>query len=119
MSWISNILGVPWDDPSNLPENQPTFDGHLLKPRLAAVRSAPSREAFDAWREHPVTLFVFGACRAQAEYCEANWKDGSWNSGEADQDSLNELKARADTYRALEDSDYEAFCEALGLEPEE
>jgi hypothetical protein len=88
------------------------------KPRLATVRSAPSREEFAAWRDHPVTQFVFAAYREQIATCEQSWLAQSWEGGTADQETLNELKARADTYAALEESDYEAFCEAVGVEPE-
>jgi hypothetical protein len=90
----------------------------LRKPRLAAVRSAPSREEFAAWRDHPVTQFVFAAYRAQIETCEQSWLAQSWEGGTADQKTLDDLKARADTYAALEESDYEAFCDACGVEPE-
>jgi hypothetical protein len=92
--------------------------GPALKPRLAAVRSAPSREEFAAWRDHPVTQFVFAAYRAQIETCERSWLAQSWEGGTADQKTLDDLKARADTYAALEESDYEAFCDACGVEPE-
>ena len=88
------------------------------KPRLAAVRSAPSREEFAAWRDHPVTLFVFAAMRAVAEEQEQSWHDQSWNGGNCDPLELNGLRARADTYTSMEEGDYEAFCEWAGVDPE-
>ena len=89
-----------------------------IKPRLATVRSAPSREEFAAWRDHPVTLFVFAAMRAVAEEQEQSWHDQSWNGGNCDPIELNGLRARADTYTSMEEGGYESFCEWAGVEPE-
>jgi hypothetical protein len=94
----------------------PAFEQRV--PRLAAVRSAPSREEFAAWRDHPVTQFVFAAMRAVAEEQEQSWHDQSWNGGNCDPVELNGLRARADTYTSMEEGGYESFCEWAGVEPE-
>ena len=88
------------------------------KPRLRAVRRAPAREDFAQWKELPVTRFVMAAFRAQAQLCETTWHDQTWEAGAVDPNALVDLKARADTYMALEESGYEAFCDACGVDPE-
>lgn len=87
------------------------------KVRLASVKTAPTLEAFEAWRDHPVTQFVFAAHRQIAGECRANWERDSWEGGIADQKALDEYRVRADTYNALPDADYSAYCATLGLEP--
>lgn len=85
---------------------------------LALVRSAPSREEFAAWRDHPVTLFVFAALsNASAEQRNA-WSETSWEGGEANENLLLELRTRADAYNSMQEADYEGFCEWAGVEPE-
>ena len=86
-------------------------------PRLATVKTAPTREDFDAWRDHHVTQFVFAAYRNLQRDCEASWLSQSWEGGTADQRTLDGLRERADAYADLENSDYDAFCEAAGVEP--
>jgi hypothetical protein len=87
-------------------------------PRLASVRSAPSREEFAAWRDHPVTLFVFAALsNASAEQRKA-WDETSWDGGVSDENLLLELRTRADAYNSMQEADYEGFCEWAGVEPE-
>jgi hypothetical protein len=93
------------------------MQGEKPKPKLAATRQAPSKESFDAWREHPVTMFVMAAHLEAAKESKERWIEGSWHSGIADQKALDENRVRADTYRELLDTDYTAYCETLGLEP--
>lgn len=88
------------------------------KPRLAAVTRAPSREAFDAWRDNPVTQFVFAALRNAAKEQRAAWAEASWEGGIAEQTLLSELRCRADAYNSMQEGDYEAYCEWAGVEPE-
>lgn len=88
------------------------------KPRLAAVTNAPTRDAFDAWREHPVTQFVFQALTRAAKTQETAWVEQSWDGGTADQALLSELRVRADAYNSMQEGDYEAFCEWAGVTPE-
>lgn len=92
------------------------------KPRLAAVTFAPARDEFAAWRDDPVTRFVFAALRAaQAEQKRA-WDAYAWDGQGADgkelETSLLVLKTRADAYAALEEADYDALCEWAGLDGE-
>lgn len=88
------------------------------KPRLAAVRSAPSRDEFRAWRDDPTTQFVFAALRAAQANQKAAWDELSWVRGEADEIALCEYRTRADAYAGIEEADYEAFCEWAGVQPE-
>jgi hypothetical protein len=90
----------------------------MLRPRLAAVRSAPSREEFAAWRDHPVTQFVFVALNAAAGEQRKAWDETSWEGGSADENLLLELRVRADAYNSMQEADYEGFCEWANLEPE-
>lgn len=87
------------------------------KPKLASVKTAPTLEAFDAWRDHPVTQFVFAAHRQIADDNKEDWIGRSWDSGVADQKALDVMRVRADSYMAIIESDYEAYCKTLGLEP--
>lgn len=104
---------------ANEPQPAVTVDEVPPKPKLAAaVRFAPSRDAFEAWREHPVSLFVFAALSRAADEQQTTWATTSWHGGTADQALLNELRVRADAYRAIEEGAYEAFCEWAGVEPE-
>jgi hypothetical protein len=114
---IAGYFKSIFDDPRGTPYPQAEdYPKSRAKPRLAAVTKAPSREAFDAWREHPVTLFVFAALSHAARENETAWKDASWQGGIADQVLLNELRVRADAYKSLEEGGYEAFCEWAGVE---
>jgi len=79
---------------------------------------APSREEFAAWRADPATLFAFAALEAAAEAQKAVWDTESWGRCQANPLLLMELRTRADAYRAMQEADYEGFCEWLGVEPE-
>lgn len=109
------FLAIASDPVSPAPVETPA-PNPKLKP---VVRSAPSREAFDAWRENPVTLFVFAALSRAASEQQTSWAATSWHGGIADQALLTELRVRADAYRAIEEGGYEAFCEWAGVEPAE
>jgi hypothetical protein len=88
------------------------------KPRLATVRHAPDRESFLAWRDHPVTQFVMAGLARNAEECREEWLKRSWGTGVAEQTDLTGLRERADAIMGLVDAGYEAWCETLGLEPD-
>jgi hypothetical protein len=88
------------------------------KPRLATSRHAPDRESFTAWRDHPVTQFVMAGLARNAEECREEWMRRSWTQGVADQNALTGLRERADAIMGLVEADYEAWCETLGLEPD-
>ncbi len=66
----------------------------------------PSEEEFEAWRDDPVTRWIFAACRKAAEENERNWTMGAWATGQCDQLALTEYRARADAYLALQDTEY-------------
>jgi hypothetical protein len=86
-------------------------------PRLAAVREAPSREEWAAWRDDPTTLFVMAALKRNAEECQEQWVRASWEGGKADQRMLDGLRERSDALLGFT-GNYDAFCETLGLEPD-
>lgn len=81
-----------------------------------AKHTAISEEEFLAWHDDPVTRWVMeGATKAAAKNKLA-WTDGSWATGRADQDALNELRTRADAYLALVETDFEGWRKAHGEE---
>jgi hypothetical protein len=88
------------------------------RPVLVHVNSAPSRDEFAAWRDDPVTQFVMRALEHNADECRREWLRVSWEGGNADQRQLDGLRERSDALLGFT-ADYEAFCETLGLEPEE
>lgn len=113
MSWREYLFGA------ELPIGGPISAAGpaQLRPRLAAVLTAPAREEFAAWRDDSVTRFVMAALLRNAEECKEVWLAESWERGEADQRKLDAYRERSDALLGFT-SDYEAFCETLGLEPE-
>lgn len=89
-----------------------------LPGRRPELRSAPSRDAFDAWRDDPVTRFVMAGLKRNAEECKEAWFAESWEAGCADPLKLTAYRERADAVLSLVESNYEAWCETLGVEPE-
>lgn len=88
------------------------------KPRLASVKTAPSRDEFKAWRDDPVTRFVMAGLTRNAEECREQWLARSWGTGTADQLDLTGLRERADAIMGFVDCSYEGWRETLGVEPE-
>jgi hypothetical protein len=86
--------------------------------RLVPINAAPSRDEFEAWRDDDVTKFVMAALLHNANECREEWLRLSWEGGDADQRKLDGLRERSDALLGFT-ADYEAFCETLGLEPEE
>lgn len=111
-SWFNDNFGGP----DALPDEIPIDLSPKPRPRLATVRHAPDRDSFAAWRDQPVTKFVFAAMRAAEQAQQEMWLEASWRSGTADPVALAELRARADAYASLEEATYEAFCEWAGVE---
>lgn len=70
-----------------------------------------------SWREHPVSMWVFAAMQNHAAAQRDAWIEASWDNGNAERDLLIELRARADTFQAIFDSEYTDFCAALGETP--
>lgn len=106
-------FGDVFSDPAVAPAVAPP------KPRLVVVNRAPAREEFAAWRDDPVTQFVFAALRAAQANQKAAWDEMSWVAGEADEMALCEYRTRADAYAGMEDADYDGFCEWAGVEPQQ
>lgn len=86
--------------------------------RLVKPIEAPSRDEFAAWRDDHVTQFVMAALERNADECREEWLRLSWEGGQADQRKLDGLRERSDALLGFT-ADYEAFCETLGLEPEQ
>jgi hypothetical protein len=74
-------------------------------------------EEFDRWRDDAVTRWVARAFTKLADDNKALWLDQSWGAGRADQETLTELRTRADAYNALAEATYQACCDANEEEP--
>lgn len=72
---------------------------------------------FARWRDDSVTRWVFKAIEAGEAENKAAWVEASWQYNNPSPQLLNELRTRADAYRALVDTTYEAWCETNGDEP--
>jgi len=68
-----------------------------------------TEEDYLAWLEQPVTKWFMAAFKNTADLCEQEWKEGSWNSGNADPQSLLRLKAKHEAYTAV----YTAYFDDL------
>ena len=75
------------------------------------MASRVSAEEFASWRDDPVTEWVVAELSRAAEAQKAAWTEHSGDSGQCDPLLLNELKTRADAYRALADLSYEDIAE--------
>ena len=64
-------------------------------------------EEYDAWLIHPCTAFFMKAFKTTADLCEQEWKEGSWNSGNADPTALLRLKAKHEAYTAVYTADFD------------
>ena len=58
-------------------------------------------EEYEAWRDNGVTKWVLAAFRIAAEDAKTLWITRSWDAGVADEASLIELRARAQTYNDM------------------
>jgi hypothetical protein len=86
---------------------------------VGQVRSiAPSRDEFAAWRDDDTPGSSWPLLARNADECRDEWLRLSWEGGEADQRKLDGLRERSDALLGFT-ADYEAFCETLGLEPEQ
>ena len=80
-----------------------------------------THDEFQAWTENPVTQWVMRAMECGAAAQEAAWASCL---GEVNPDTdlgmlRNELRTRADAYRALSQTSYEDWCNILGEQPKE
>lgn len=55
------------------------------------------RDAFEAWRAHPVTEAVFGMLTAMSDEAKAAWMVASWEQGRPDPLVLADLRGRSQT----------------------
>lgn len=76
------------------------------------TKPAITAEEFDAWRDDPVTQWVFAACLKAAEAQRQAFMDASWDTGVANQQLLTELRTRADAYSALAETTHIGWCNA-------
>jgi len=53
-----------------------------------------TKDDFDAWKEHPVTLAVMDKLRTHIREAEVRWMQSSWGRGNADPLILTDLRAR-------------------------
>lgn len=67
------------------------------------MQPSVTEEDYLAWRDHPVTRWVFGAMAHVAEAQREHWGETSWESGSSSPELLLELRTRADAYRAIID----------------
>lgn len=77
----------------------------------------PTLGEFLAWKEHPVSLWVFKALQESSDRQKAQWEAQSWGEGTANPLLLLELRTRADAYEAVEATEYDAFCVMNGHDP--
>ena len=78
---------------------------------------APHAEDFARWRDDRVTQWVFAALASMSDANKELWLTTSWENGVSNERTLIELRTRADAYRSLFETDYAAFCDANGDEP--
>ena len=74
-----------------------------------------SRDGFEAWLADPVTQFVMAGLTRMEQHAQADWLTRSWNTGTADQDLLNRLKAKAQTWHDIAHLKLEDAYGANGL----
>ena len=76
-----------------------------------------TKEDFDRWLDDPVTRWVLASFERGAEDQKAAWDAASWENGVASQNMLQELRVRADAYRAMGAMTYETVCNVMGVKP--
>lgn len=78
------------------------------------------REDFARWRDDPMTQMVFAGMAAAADAQKAEWDRASWGGGVVRADELKnmlqELRVRADCYRALQELTIDDITNWLGIE---
>lgn len=61
----------------------------------------PTDEEYEAWRDHPITVFVLDCYDRMADEQKEAWLISSWEAGDANRELLIELRTRADAYRSM------------------
>lgn len=71
------------------------------------------KEAYEAWRNHPMTVEVMVALKALGDQCKEKWIRHSWDSGNADPLMLADLRARYEVVEDITDLTFEELEGAL------
>ena len=79
--------------------------------------TAPSRDEFAAWRDHPVTRFVMAGVSVAAEAQRNTWMEASWSHGALSEITRERLMTRADAYLGFTTLTVEDAYALNGLEP--
>lgn len=83
----------------------------------------PLSEDFARWREDPMTQTVLGALEMAEAEQKRQWDAASWDGGivrgEDLEKLLQELRVRADAYRALRELTFADVASWLGIEDAE
>jgi hypothetical protein len=66
-----------------------------------------TEEDFIAWRDNPVTQWVMEAYRISAAMCEQEWTTASWQFGNANQRTLDELRNKAMTFASIYEATFD------------
>ena len=80
------------------------------------MKKPPSADEFETWADNPVTLWVMDAYDKLADEQRAAWLVASWDGNQANPLLLAELRARADAYRSMGESEYADLLAAHGQE---
>jgi hypothetical protein len=94
-----------------------TNDGKPVRVVPAPHLIAPDPEDFAAWAEHSVTRFVALAYERAALEAKRVWIVKSWQGGEANPDTLRDLRTTADCYRSFLEASLNDFIAMASKEP--
>lgn len=82
-----------------------------------------TEDAFEAWRELPITRLFMDALEAQCGAAKEQWVNAAWNAERANPAEreamiieLNRTKVRIDAYRAMAESTLANLLAANGLQ---
>jgi len=64
-------------------------------------------EDYAEWLGHPVTEWVLGLMRGEAEAMKTKWANLAWETGELEALAFTEARVRADCYLALPDTSFD------------
>lgn len=80
--------------------------------------TAPTKDEFAAWQDHPVTRFVNAGLLRLATLAKAEWQADAW-AGYIEPVPLARVKTRVEVYADLANLNLEDARGANGMEPEE
>lgn len=81
------------------------------------AKATVTQDEYLAWMQDPRTQWVLGALETLAQAQEAEWGQALSAPSDVLPMLQIELRTRADAYRAVAETEYEAVCSALGQEP--